>query len=434
MSLLGLQGSYKIDIYNQNNQLVGDSEYKNFITSTGLSFLYDAPVADCFKYLSIGSGDSGNSVYTDGLESGDSRWQYKNNYVADACGTINTSSGVDLYRAWLLSGLTGDTYNGGLDIEEMIVSPGNAGNSGKAFSRVLPNANVPSGHYSIVTYRLEVSMPTGVKNFNGIINDTQVNTSEPAEDVCRYWDLLSGKYGLVHHGLNTVNSAGATALESMGNPFEPSQTDTSILVAYLSTDHRQFTVNSWSGGKIDTGSFQPYAGDGKAFGSGILAYHDEIDSATETAITDARRDTIVTPDASDFRNESNETVYQKNNSIVTITPDAYTATGRSRSTTRLFSWPNVQNQFEDDGGTPRRIKSMVLSYYDGSYLPYADFLFATSGLELDDPVNTGAYTINTGSFTGDYVFIDPYDNLSLSIRISWSSPCPTTVSGCPGYV
>jgi hypothetical protein len=435
MSLLGLQGSYKIDIYNQGNQLVDSSDYvKNFITSTGLSYIYDTPLVDCFRYLSIGSGNSGNSVYTDGLESGDSRWQFKINYVNNACGTINTTSGVNLYRAWLISGITGETYNGGLDIEEMALSPNNVGASGKAFSRVLSNANVPSGHYSIVTYRLEVAMPTGVKTFNGIINDTQVNITEPAEDVCRYWDLLSGKYSLVHHGLNTISSAGTKVLDSFGNPLEPSMRSTPELLAYLSTDHRQFTVNSWSGGKIDTGSFQPYAGDGKAMGSGVMAYHDELDDVTKAALTNARRDSIETPDATGFQAETVTVVEQKNNSILTITPDAYTETGRSRSITRLFSWPNVQNQFEDAGGTPHRIKSMVLSYYDGSHRPYADFLFATSGLELDDPVNTGTYTIDTGSFTGDYVFIDPFDNLSLSIRISWTSPCPDSVSGCPGYV
>jgi hypothetical protein len=435
MSLLSLQGSFKIDVYNPEHELVNSTDYmKNFITSTGLSYLYSFPLCDSFKYLSIGSGSSGNSVYTDGLESGDSRWQYKNNYVNDANGTINTSSGIDLYRAWLISGLDGASYANGLDINEIMVTPSNAGTSGLAFARQLPALNVPSGNYSIVTYRLEVAMPTGVKSFNGIINDTLVNAVEDTGTVCRYWDVLSGKYGLVHHGLKTINSAGATQLPEFGAPMEPSETSNSTLVAYLSTDNRQFTVNGWSGGKIDTGDFQPYNGDGKAFGSGIMVYHNELNSTVRNRLLNARRDNIETPDTGNFRNESTETVYQKNNSILTITPDSYTVTGRSRSTTRLYSWPNVQNQFEDGNNVPRRIKSMVMAYYDGNYKPYVDFLFASSGLELDFPVDTGAYTIDTTSFTGDYVFIDPYDNLSLSTRISWSSPCPPTVSGCPGYV
>ena len=165
-----------------------------------------------------------------------------------------------------------------------------------------------------------------------------------------------------------------------------------------------------------------------------MDYHDSLDTTTKDRIKNARRGTVEHPDSDDFTSESNATVYQEDSTITTITPDAYTETGRSRSITRLFSWPSVQNQFIDAAGVPRRIKSMVCAYTDSDYYPYADFLFASSGLELDLPVNTGASTIDADAFTGDYVFIDPYDNLSLSVRLSWSSPCPTNVSGCPGYV
>lgn len=435
---MNLHGSYKIDIYNGHNELVESTDYiDNFITSTGLSYIFDTSVANCFKYLSIGSGSSGNAVDTLDLESGDARWSYKNNYIADSCGTIEATTGIQLYRAWLLSGLTGAGYANGLDINEIMVTPSNGGASGKAFSRILPAVNVPSGDYSVITYRLDIAMPTGKKTFVNIIGDNLVNSTEPEEDVCRYWDLATGRYGIVHHGLDTVSSTGETQTPDFGNPMEPSLTDTSYFKTYFSTDYLQFAVNGWSGGAITTGAFQPWNAAGKPLGTGVIDYHYTLDTATKSRLTNARRDSVEHPDDTNIRNESSVTVYQKNNNIVTITPDSYTVTGRDRSVTRLFSWPSVQNQFEDGDGVPRRIKSMVCSYYDGDYLPYADFLFGTTGGEIDPPVDTSAYTLNTGTFgssTGDYCFIDPFNNMSLSMRISWTAPCPTTVSGCPGYV
>ena len=58
-------------------------------------------------------------------------------------------------------------------------------------------------------------------------------------------------------------------------------------------------------------------------------------------------------------------------------------------------------------------------------------LFATSGLiQTFGAVDTGNYTYSGASITGDYVFLDVYDNLSLSFRLGWSAPCPSNVSGC----
>lgn len=146
------------------------------------------------------------------------------------------------------------------------------------------------------------------------------------------------------------------------------------------------------------------------------------------------RGEILVPDSGDFTAEVTITAYQKNNSIVTISNDSYVATGRSRSITRLYSWPNTQNQFQDEFGNDRRVKSLVLAYSESdSYFPYCDMQFASSGLKQNFTRNTNNFTYAGSSITGDFVFLDPYDNLSLSFRLGWSAPCPSNVSGCPGY-
>jgi hypothetical protein len=438
--MLRVQGAYKIDVYSED-RLVNTTDFQpNFITSTGLSYPYDIPFADCFQYLSIGSGNDINTVNTTGLSNINNDFASMKDYVKGACGYIEVATGVQLYRAWAISGVTGSKYAGGLTIDEIGVSPGTYGTgaSGILFSRLIPDAPVavPSGDYSIITYRLDIGLPTGIKSFNGIINDSQVNSTD--NPVCRYWETLSGKYSVIHNGLQGIDANGGTIKANdaslYGNPMEPAQQSTTLIKAYLSTDNEQFIVNWRSGGKVPTGDFKPWNGDGYYLGTGLAQYNYSLNTSDKTALNDARRDSINIPNSGDITQQSSKTVFQKDNSITTITPDAYVATGRTRSITKLFSWPNTQNQFQDAFGNDRRIKSLMLSYEDGNHKPFVDMIFASSGGEQHYSVNTGNLSYNSGTvITGDYVFIDPYDNLSLSFRHSWSSPCPPEVSGCPGY-
>jgi hypothetical protein len=437
--MIRVNGSYKVDIYNEDRLTQSSDFQSNFITSTGLSYPFDAPFADCFKYLSIGSGTGINSVLTTGLAEPYSDFTSLGSYVKNANGYIETVSGINLIRAWLISGVTGSQYAAGLPINEIGVSPESygAGASGILFSRLLPASplTVPSGDYSIVTYRLDIGLPTGIKSFNGLMNDKLVNVVD--NPVCRYWSELSGEYSVVHNGIQAISEDGDTLLaddsEIFGNPMEPSQTNSTAIKAYLSTDNQQFLVDWRQGGKIATSSFQPWTATGHHLGTGLMEYNYSLSSEDKAALVGARRNSIDLPDSGDFTSQSSEMVYQADSSITTITRDAYVPTGRTRSITKLFSWPSTQNQFQDAFGNDRRIKSLVLSY-GASYKPFVDMIFATSGGIQHYSVDTGNLNYNTGSnLTGEYPFIDPYNNLSMSFRHSWSSPCPDDVSGCPGY-
>lgn len=437
MGLLNLKGSFEVQIYGLDGKEKSGLTQPNFITSTGLSYPYSVLIGDCFKMLTVGSGTGINTLLTTGMSARYSSLSNLDNYVTDACGYQETTSGVNFFRAWRVPEAGAVSDPSGLVIKELGVHPvalSNSSLSGQLFSRILLDTTVPSGDYSVITYRLNAGLPTGRKSFKGIINSSLVNAID--SPVCRYWNTISGRYSVVHHGLQTIDVDGLALMPAFKDPLEPSNTNTSSLKAYLSTDNYQFVVNGWSGGAIDVGAFRPYTANGKPFGTGLCQYHQTIDSILETRLTDIRKDSILVPDPTNFREEVAATAYTKVSSITTITPESFVATGRTRSLVRLFSWPNAQNLFEDATGLPRPIKSMVVSYDNGgTHYPYCDVIFSPSGAApLNYSVNSGAYTYNQNSITGAYAFIDPYDNLSLSFRLSWSSDCPDTVSGCPDFI
>ena len=111
-SMISLNGQFKADIYNQNDELVESGKYAdNFITSTGLCYPLTMPFADTFKYLSLGSGKQENDLWTTGLYSGCKPLIYQtvpvgHNFlwttgvVSSACGYTTHKSGVELYRGW----------------------------------------------------------------------------------------------------------------------------------------------------------------------------------------------------------------------------------------------------------------------------------------------------------------------------------------------
>lgn len=436
MGVLNLKGQFSIRTYDGEDKLTSEKTYPNFITSTGLSFPYSIPINQCFCMLSVGSGEEINTVLTTGLSTGYDSLKNLNNYVTDACGTQETRSGVSLFRAWRVPETDYVSEPLGLVIKELGVHPidlSSSSVSGQLFSRVLTDTTVTSGDYSIITYQLNVGLPTGIKSFSRIINTTQVNQTD--NPVCRYWDSLSGRYSIIHNGIQTIDTDGLPVVPFLRSPMEPSCRNASELKAYLSTDNLQFTVNGYSGGAILTGEYQPYNPDGFPFGTGLCQYHTSISYELSNRLRDMRKDTFKIPLSTDFTYEVNDTAFVKVNSLTTITPDSFNPTGRTRSLVRLFSWASAQNLFEDEFSVPRRIKSLVLSsFYNTSYLPYCDAIFASSGLELNHSVDISGLTYNPTGITGDYVFIDPYDNLGLSFRLSWSSDCPDTVSGCPNYV
>src|SRR3990167_7641254 len=61
-SNLGVNGKFKFDVYSKEGNLKYFTESDNFITNTGLSYVSEFALADCWRYLSIGSGNAGNSA------------------------------------------------------------------------------------------------------------------------------------------------------------------------------------------------------------------------------------------------------------------------------------------------------------------------------------------------------------------------------------
>ena len=53
----GLQGAFKVDIYDDKDNLVDTTKYfSNFITQSGLKYPTIYSFADCFRFLSVGQG------------------------------------------------------------------------------------------------------------------------------------------------------------------------------------------------------------------------------------------------------------------------------------------------------------------------------------------------------------------------------------------
>jgi hypothetical protein len=146
---LKLQGQFKFDIYNSNKELISSSEYiDNFITNSGVMYPYHFTFADCFRYLTIGSGTLGNSIAksntiaeTTGLQIPIPVFSYiggrtnfnsgvnATNYTSPgqfgaACGYVQTASGVSLIRSWAFPDNSGDAFDSSQTFGEFMVTPG----------------------------------------------------------------------------------------------------------------------------------------------------------------------------------------------------------------------------------------------------------------------------------------------------------------------
>jgi hypothetical protein len=139
-----------------------------------------------------------------------------------------------------------------------------------------------------------------------------------------------------------------------------------------------------------------------------------------------------------------ETGIHKNSTSVILTPPVngiypYDGTGRQRHIFRTFSWIGVTSADLLD----YQWKSMVLGYQKNEdpetppngkeIVPYVDFLLGTSSGELRPTkyVYNDNEQMKTGWLynTGNYLQLDSNNNLTLSFKLSWSSPCGDA-SGC----
>lgn len=291
----GLQGAFKFEIFESGKIIESSDWVSNFITETGVTYPSIYAFADCFRYLSIGTSDQrscGANVSRDYLQSttglytpapplvgtvSNTPLQYidwRGYYVSSptnnnsACGTNLFDTGPSMFRAWVIP--TGDTSNvvktEPISIyNEFMVSPGKASDpTGRwAFSRITKSLAIKVGQKLIISYQLKISLNTTGSIFGkGTFNtgNAEVEGAENLELVSG-WHNLTGFYRQVYHGLACVDQMGASFIPKYGAVMEPSCSDLSNTVFYLSPDNSQFDVNFKKGG-TQTNVASAYLSDG----------------------------------------------------------------------------------------------------------------------------------------------------------------------------
>jgi len=275
----GLEGAFKVDIFDKDGKLLETTDYfSNFITQTGLLYPLTYGFADCFRFLSVGSSSSANTLNTTGLVSPittiqtngspsvqDGRYLNKNSYhgsVDGACGTIVSRSGPIMYRGWNIpSG--GALTTAAVNINEFMVSPSSGTDpSGKyAFSRVVKSVTIPANTRSIISYQLQIKLlNTGITHFTSGTFITGNANVENDLSIVKEWENLSGYYRQVYHGLRCVDIDGATFVPKYGDGMEPGKRDLSLIKMYFSPDNSQFDVSKTGG--LQNNITKAYAADG----------------------------------------------------------------------------------------------------------------------------------------------------------------------------
>jgi hypothetical protein len=268
---LKLCGKFKFDVYNQDGSLDYSTEKGNFITPTGLSYIHTFAIADCFRYLSVGTGSGLNTIlsggttglqfpltgsgyaYVGGSQVAACTNKRGNQYFQIYCGTRNESSGLKLARGWRIpsTGFFQQDYN----LNEFMVTPGppivngyfmgptgvchcnqqiytSPSESGavvagiesidfysiypdickadKAFARIVQSVPIKQSQYLLAQYFVLVSVDSGVKSFSFPShrdNPFDGITGEGAEN----WNGSSGIYNLILYGLKRINDGTASS-------------------------------------------------------------------------------------------------------------------------------------------------------------------------------------------------------------------------------
>lgn len=484
-----IQGRFKFDLYDKSGNFKNSSDYfSNFITPTGL-LVYPTilPFADCFRYISVGSGTSANTILgngTTGLSQPISKFSYiggnleeigqANQYEINGCGYREHRSGVSLFRAWRLP--TGDSnfFDQNYTFKEFMLTPGQPLDitSGcnelpdllsnypticsltKAFTRVIKDISVSQNDYLIAYYELNVTSNTGVSTFK--INVDNAGRSV-GSDASNWGGNISGASSIVHHGMKLIrgenvnsipfyidqtysyNHYGDSFNPSLGSPLEPS-TPKNEYVVYLSTDDTQFLVSELSGAAMDTGTYFPYNLNGKPFPSGVEYFH--VQPSLETSMGNnipywlkniRKGGGGFFPCADDYTTSCDESniglTLNSINASSTTNVKYNTIKTSDRNRTRSIS---VEFDGINAGSIVNQpIRSLVMSYRstDGSNLfPFFDSIFASKTDGLLPAIYTGitGYSPSSNGFS----YLDGINNLTLQFQLTWASPCDPTVLGC----
>ncbi len=212
---LSLEGEYSVDVYRRNGELkysIGPK--KNFITSTGLSYISNFAIADCFRYVSFGTSSAVNTLLgnngwgtsrlggpiaqlsyiggrTDMADAGNVTSQYQD------AGFTETISGVRLSRSWRVP-IGEQVFDQNYTFEEVMLSPGKGYNvglditteaAGSATSLTTTKLTDSSqtwtsnqwvGYYIVIT---DTSFTIGPQTFRITSNNgTQINFTSSAAD------------------------------------------------------------------------------------------------------------------------------------------------------------------------------------------------------------------------------------------------------------
>jgi hypothetical protein len=501
---ISLRGSFKFDVYQADGTLRSSSKMDNFITSTGLSYPSQYAFADCFRYLSLGSGNLKNTISslvnsglgTTGLQSGLAAFAYigghncdgSSNYESTSCGFREEGNKVVLSRGWRIPA-GDDTFTQPFIFKEFMVSPGRPpvvdidgstacscyeyttyglqGLDGsyiasyytapsicsgdKAFARVVKNIEVATEDFLVVTYDLNVSFNTGINNYSlSIVN---------ANPLQNWTGTLTGKTSLIHHGIKTIFNGvdsfnnprsqipgfgftaydyGESVVSSWGTPMEPSTAIENVR-CYLSTDNVQYLVNKESGSSLTPNI-------SLSTGSGAMCWHPtptmEARDGFPDQLKNARRDGArpYYPYNLDYT----QAIYSSDMSFDVQYMDASRSqhtsmefiTKHARSRTGNYSFQFWGNNAVDFQYKP--IRAMMLGYIDNGgfdVIPFFDTIFLNRAGKyptIHSPTKT--YSIPNEEYlsttpTG-YFYMENGGILTMTYRMSWSSPCDVSVDGC----
>jgi len=308
-----LEGRFKVDIFDKEGKLIETTDwFNNFITPTGLSYIYNYNFVDCFRYLSLGSNSgpnygnkTGTGPGTTGLGtpiaeittnldstaiSGRVGTVFGTNklsgqyigpwaYQEGGCGLTEDINGPRYYRSWNIPFYDG-VLASDLPINEFMVSPANGANStGRyAFSRVTKPVIIPANTSSIISYELRIRLVSNsIQYFGaGTFQTGNAEVTNEQQQVSE-WNRLSGYYRQTYHGLSWMDQVGQGFVPDCGNIMEPAFTGFNNCKFYLSPDNSAFDT-SLSGG-MATGEAEAYAADGLAQFVVEKPYDQSIDTA-----------------------------------------------------------------------------------------------------------------------------------------------------------
>jgi len=478
-----LNGEFKFKILDKDKNIRVESDYfPNFITSKGLSFPYHTGFAGLLNFLSVGTGTGYNYIGVNGnlptsglyhpiLESG---FFNSTGFLKNGVGSVLTHSGVSFYKTWALPDeksfaskdypiqeFSISTFSPDIIIDDQEVTEGNILNDfGQIdpkyfnltgiFSRATGNFELKSGEQMFVTYRLNLTFETGIKTFLNVVNTAGADKTQGTHET---FEHFSGIYSLTSPAVNFLfplegkkeeggedtKPGDVKDIKHIGLGMEPS-TPAKNLFCYLSEDESQFLVKTSGVGGVFEDAEQYFANGGWQNSKGIHQYIYNAPLAKDSIKKNIRSLEINAPLTGNIfdSNTTDSYIFKNTTSPSILTQPQYfkiDGTDRERYILRSFSFLAKEN---NEG---RKFKSLVLGYEkeeeEGQepkgkeIIPYVDCLFGTSANELKP--NTGEYIkegeLLTGWFpnTGNYLNLDGNNNLTLTFKLKWSSPCSDAV-------